>query len=115
MNTVDFKQPRALWKTVWNDQQREAYVQNVAGHFGGVKSAKVRDRQCMSFACSKFCVSDCPLVSVWAAVDPELSNRIAKAIGASPVEPLKVKPASEALRFRHHVGLTPSLNLKFRL
>lgn len=96
---LDFKQPRALWKNVWNDQQREAYVQNVAGHFGGVKSAKVRDRQ----------------LSVWAAVDPELSNRIAKAIGASPVEPLKVKPASEAVRFRHHVGLTPSLDLKFRL
>lgn len=42
---VDFEQPRVLWQKVWNDQQREAYVKNVAGHFGGVKSAVVRDRQ----------------------------------------------------------------------
>lgn len=30
---------------MWNDQQREAYVQNVAGHFSGVKSAIVKERQ----------------------------------------------------------------------
>lgn len=42
---VDFEQPRALWSKVWNDEQREAYVQNVAGHFGGVKSQEVKARQ----------------------------------------------------------------------
>ncbi len=35
-------------------------------------------------------------VSVFAAVDQDLSDRIAKAIGVSTVQPLKVKPASEA-------------------
>ncbi|KAJ8508330.1 hypothetical protein ONZ45_g9388 [Pleurotus djamor] len=85
---LDFEQPRALWQKVWNDQQREAYVQNVAGHFGGVKSTVVRDRQ----------------LSVWAAVDQGLSDRIAKAVGANPVQPLKVKPASEAYHFRANIG-----------
>ncbi|KAF9493647.1 heat-induced catalase [Pleurotus eryngii] len=88
---LDFEQPRALWQKVWNDQQREAYVKNVAGHFGGVKSPVVRDRQ----------------LSVWAAVDQDLSNRIAKAVGAKPVAPLKVKPAAEALRFRCNIGGPP--------
>ena len=37
---VDFEQPRALWSKVWNDQQRDAYVHNVAGHFKNVKSAE---------------------------------------------------------------------------
>jgi len=87
---LDFEQPRAMWSKVWNDQQREAYVQNVAGHFKGVKSKVVRDRQ----------------LSVWAAVDQELSNRIAKAVGASPVQPLQVKPASEAVKFRALLGFT---------
>ncbi|CAK5262178.1 unnamed protein product [Mycena citricolor] len=85
---LDFEQPRALWSKVWNDEQREAYVQNVAGHFGNVKSATIRDRQ----------------LSVWAAVDQGLSDRIAKAIGASSVKPLKVKPASEAIKFRANIG-----------
>lgn len=44
-------------------------------------------------------------VSVWAAVDQGLSDRIAKAVGASSVKPLKVKPASEAVRFRANLGL----------
>lgn len=42
---LDFEQPRALWSKVWNDAQREAYVQNVAGHFGGVKDPAVKARQ----------------------------------------------------------------------
>jgi catalase len=33
---------------VWNDAQREAYVQNVAAHFGNVKNAEVKARQCTS-------------------------------------------------------------------
>ncbi|KAG6808736.1 hypothetical protein H0H92_003061 [Tricholoma furcatifolium] len=85
---LDFEQPRALWSNVWNDQQREAYVQNVAGHFGGVKSAAVKERQ----------------LSVWAAVDQGLSDRIAKAIGHPSVKPLQVKPASEAVKFRTYLG-----------
>ncbi|KAJ7472227.1 catalase [Mycena galericulata] len=90
---LDFEQPRALWSKVWNDQQREAYVQNVAGHFGGVKSAEVRARQ----------------LSVWAAVDQGLSDRIAKAVGAPTVKPLKVKPASEAIKFRANLGVYTSV------
>lgn len=43
--TVDFEQPRALWTKVWDDKAREAYVQNIAAHFGNVKSAEVKARQ----------------------------------------------------------------------
>jgi catalase len=43
---VDFEQPRAMWSKVWNDAQREAYVRNVSGHLGNVKSTVVKDRQC---------------------------------------------------------------------
>ncbi|KAJ8082536.1 hypothetical protein AAF712_008475 [Marasmius tenuissimus] len=85
---LDFEQPRALWSKVWNDEQREAYVQNVSGHFKNVKSAEVRNRQ----------------LSVWAAVDQGLSDRIAKAVGASPVQPLKVKPEAEAVKFRCYIN-----------
>ncbi|KAJ7621136.1 catalase [Roridomyces roridus] len=92
---LDFEQPRALWSKVWNDAQREAYVQNVAAHFGNVKSHVVRDRQ----------------LSVWAAVDQGLSDRIAKAVGAASVKPLKVKSASEALKFRANVGVYASVKL----
>ncbi|KAK7052372.1 catalase [Favolaschia claudopus] len=85
---LDFEQPRAMWTKVWNDQQREAYVQNVAGHFGGVKSDEVKARQ----------------LSVWAAVDQSLSDRIAKAVGHPTVKPLQVRSASEAIKFRANVG-----------
>ncbi len=43
---VDFEQPRALWLKVWGDKEREAYIKNVAGHFGQVKSPEVKARQC---------------------------------------------------------------------
>jgi catalase len=85
---LDFEQPRALWSKVWNDQQREAYVQNVAGHFGNVKSPEVKARQ----------------LSVWAAVDQGLSDRIAKAVGHKSVAPLKVAPASAANVYRANLG-----------
>ena len=42
---VDFEQPRALWSKVWDDKAREAYVQNVSGHFKNVKSPQVKERQ----------------------------------------------------------------------
>lgn len=87
---LDFEQPRALWSKVWDDRAREAYVQNVAGHFGGVKSPEIKARQ----------------LAVWAAVDQGLSDRIAKAVGHPPVKPLKVKSASEAVRFRASIGLS---------
>ena len=45
-------------------------------------------------------------MSVWAAVDQELSDRIAKAIGHPPVKPLQVKPASEAVKFRAALGFS---------
>ena len=48
--SVDFEQPRALWTKVWNDAAREAYVQNVAAHFGGVKSSAIKARQCKSLS-----------------------------------------------------------------
>lgn len=44
------------------------------------------------------------LVSIWAAVDQGLSDRIAAAIGHPPVKPLQVKSAAEALNFRHNIG-----------
>jgi len=74
---------------VWNDAQREAYVQNVAGHFKNVKSTEVKARQ----------------LSVWAAVDQSLSDRIAKAVGAPTVKPLQVKSAGEAVKFRANLGV----------
>jgi catalase len=39
-------------------------------------------------------------VRVFAAVDQDLSDRIAKAVGHPTVKPLEVKLASEAVRFR---------------
>jgi len=50
------------------------------------------------------------LVSVWAAVDQGLSDRIAKAVGAPTVQPLKAKSAAEALKFRHNIGLACNFN-----
>ncbi|KAF8600138.1 heme-dependent catalase [Ceratobasidium sp. AG-I] len=57
---------------------------NVAGHLGGAKSAEVKVRQ----------------LSVFAAVDQTLLDRLAKALGVSTVKPLAVKPAAEAVRFK---------------
>ncbi|KIY61672.1 catalase [Cylindrobasidium torrendii FP15055 ss-10] len=84
ISELDFEQPRALWSKVWNDQQREALVQNLAGHIGGVKSKEVLARQ----------------LSVFAAVDQGLSDRLAKAVGAPTVAPLKSRSAEEAVKYR---------------
>jgi len=81
---LDLEQPRALWTKVFDDGARERFVENVAGHIGGVKSKEIVARQ----------------LSVFAAVNQGLSDRIAKAIGAPSVQPLKVKPASEAIRYK---------------
>jgi len=81
---LDFEQPRALWTKVFDDGARERFVNNVAGHLGGAKSKEVIARQ----------------LSVFAAVDQSLSDRIAKAIKAPTVKPLKCKTAAEAIKFR---------------
>jgi len=106
---VDFEQPRALWGKVWNDQQREAYVQNVAVHFGNVKSKEVIARQRTRLFVPYFpSYSNRPAVvitvSVWATVDQGLSDRIANAIGAPKAQPLNVKPAAQAVRYRANLG-----------
>jgi catalase len=89
ISELDFEQPRALWSKVWNDEQRETYVKNVAGHFGQVKSSVVKARQ----------------LSVWAAVDQGLSDRIADAVGHPHVKPMPCLPASEVINFRHNIGV----------
>lgn len=43
-------------------------------------------------------------VSVFAAVDQGLSDHIATAIGHPAVAPLRVSPASEAIRFKPDIG-----------
>ncbi|KAG2068674.1 catalase-domain-containing protein [Suillus decipiens] len=85
---LDFEQPGALYRDVMDEGARTRLVANVAGHLGGAKSAEVKARA----------------LSYFASVDQSLSDRIAKAIGAPTVKPLPVKPASEAVRFRHGVG-----------
>jgi catalase len=88
INELDFEQPRALWSKVFDDTARDHYVKNVAAHFGNVKRPEIQARQ----------------LAVWAAVDQGLSDRIAKAVGAPTVKPLKAKPASESVRFKGHFG-----------
>nr|AAY87889.1 catalase [Taiwanofungus camphoratus] len=81
---LDFEQPRELWLNVFNDTDREHFVHNVAVHLCNAKSAEVKARQ----------------LSVFAAVDQGLSDRIANAIGVPTVKPLQVAPASAAIRFK---------------
>jgi len=105
---VDFEQPRALWTKVFDETAKAHYVSNVAGHLGNVKSPEIKARQRTSLHSSSLGAAFLTYmitVSVYAAVDQGLSDRIAKAIGHPPVKPLQVKPASEAVRFRHNIGL----------
>lgn len=83
--TVDFEQPRALWSKVFNDTDRAHLVHNIAVHLKNAKSAEVKARQ----------------LSVFAAVDQSLSDRVAQAIGVPTVKPLQAKPASQAIRFTY--------------
>ncbi|EIN12909.1 catalase [Punctularia strigosozonata HHB-11173 SS5] len=85
---LDFEQPRALYQKVMNDVDRDHLVHNIAVHLGNAKSKEVIARQ----------------LSVFAAVDQSLSDRIASAINAEKVKPLQVRPASEAVRFRTNIG-----------
>ncbi|CCO31829.1 catalase [Rhizoctonia solani AG-1 IB] len=67
-----------------SDDAKERFVKNVTGHLGSAKSAEIKARQ----------------LSVFAAVDQDLSDRIARAMGVPTVKPLQVKPASSAVRFK---------------
>jgi hypothetical protein len=92
-----------LWSKVWNDNERETYVQNVSAHFKNVKIPHVKERQrkaVFSSFCYLFFLKKYFVVAVWAAVDQGLSDRIAAAIGHPAVKPLEVKPASEADKYR---------------
>ncbi|KAF8594574.1 heme-dependent catalase [Ceratobasidium sp. AG-I] len=69
---------------VFNKDAQDRFLNNVAGDPGGPKNAEIKARQ----------------PSVSAAVDQDLSDRPAKALGVSTVKPLAVKPAAEALRLK---------------
>ena len=97
---------------MFDDVAKDHFVSNVAGHLGNVKSAEVKARQRASrslFPLSKVenllrnTICD-TLVSVFAAVDQTIADRIAKAINHAPVQPLKAKPAAEAVRFRYNAA-----------
>jgi len=75
---LDFEQPRALYQKVMDEGARSRLVENFAGHLGNCKSKEVIARQ----------------LSVFAAVDQSLSDRVAEKIGHAKVSPLKVHPAS---------------------
>jgi len=81
---LDFEQPRAMWQKVFDKTQKDHLVHNVAVHLGNVQSPIVKARQ----------------LSVFAAVDQELGDRIAKAINHESVKPLQVAPAEKATRFQ---------------
>lgn len=104
---VDFEQPRALYTKVFDDAAREALVNNIAGHFGAVKSAEIKARQRESpYSLSTLMIrmlTSLRVVSVWAAVDQSLSDRIAKAIGAPTVKPLQVGSADSAVKYKSNL------------
>ncbi|KAH8103289.1 catalase [Cristinia sonorae] len=81
---LDFEQPRALYEKVFSDTDREHLIYNLSVHLGNVKSPIVKARQ----------------LSVFAAVSKDLGDRLAKAINHPSVEPLAVKPATEAIRYK---------------
>lgn len=104
--SVDFEQPRALWEN-WSPDEKKTYVKNVSLHFRHVTNDEVKKRQCRfmyKLNRARLFLTIISAVRVWAAVDPELSNLIAKAICHDPVEPLEVAPASEAVKFRPNLG-----------
>ncbi|GGF34031.1 catalase [Marmoricola endophyticus] len=67
----DFSQPGALVREVWNDEQRERFVQNVSGHIlGGVSDRLL------------------PLVfEYWKNVDPETGKKIEETVTAGKADP----------------------------
>jgi len=75
----DFEQPRELWERVWNDVEREAFVQNVAASLREANDI-IKGNQLLVFS----------------AVDGQLAERIAQAMSfnflspPNPVEALKL-------------------------
>jgi catalase len=61
----DFVQPRALYRDVMNDTDREHLVTNIVAHAGDGVSTPVQDR----------------VVAYWANVDPGLGARVAAGLG----------------------------------
>jgi catalase len=62
----DFSQPRALVNEVWNDEQRDRFVENVAGHIlGGVKDERLPK-----------------VFEYWRNVDDQIGKRIEEAVHA---------------------------------
>jgi len=92
VNERDFEQPRALWHEVFDDTAKEHFVHNVAVHLGKA-NVGIKARQ----------------LSVFAAVDQDMSSRIAKAMGMPTATPLQVKPASGASKRMEHPVFPPHL------
>lgn len=61
----DFNQPGALWRDVFNDEQKSRYVDNVVGHWSTIKDKSIISR----------------MISIFRAVDPDLGARLEKASG----------------------------------
>jgi catalase len=84
-----------------SDDAKERFVKNVTGHLGSAKSAEIKARQRECSILEYVPEADSwSKVSVFAAVDQDLSDRIARAMGVPTVKPLQVKPASSAVRFK---------------
>lgn len=84
---LDFEQPRELWEKVFDDGARERFVSNVAGHLSGAKSQEIKQRT----------------LSVFGAVHPDISARIAKAMGCENPKPFQPASADQALFFRANI------------
>ncbi|EJT99767.1 catalase [Dacryopinax primogenitus] len=88
MTELDWEQPRALYQKVMNDKERAATIHNLSVHMKNIKSKVVLERQ----------------LSVWAAIDQSLADGISKTLGVPTVAPMKVAPASAALRYQAYAG-----------
>jgi len=47
--SVDLEQPRAVWSSVWTDEERDALVENLAAHMVNIKNKEIANRECMAF------------------------------------------------------------------
>lgn len=89
-----------------NDTDRAHLIQNIAGNLGNVRSAEIKARQRKFFyvISSEPFISDTVAVAVFATVDQGLGDALAKAIGAPPVKPLAVAPASSVIPLKTNQG-----------
>jgi catalase len=82
----DFVQPRDLWNRVFNDTEKQNFVNNVSGHLKVVTSNTIKDNQRMLIPPT---LPRNPGPYIWSLltvlvfkkVDQGLANRIADAIG----------------------------------